>query len=139
MVKPYEHGDQCLERRANDFSHLSRSWLSLTHSGVCSRVAIAGLEPTFARFACSVIPAAQGADMGRWPDQGQLKAAWLTLTVPCLASESLLFGRAPTTLTEKSDSLCLSHSGKLYGLYPAPASLWEPGILVLAKQMCLCG
>lgn len=38
-------------------------------------------------------------------------------------SESLLFGRAPTTLAEKSDSLCLSHSGKLYGLYPAPVSL----------------
>lgn len=26
-------------------------------------------------------------------------------------------------LAEKSDSLCLSHSGKFYGLYPTPASL----------------
>jgi len=72
MVTPYELGDQCSERRANDFSHLSGSWLSLTYSRVCSRVSVAGLAPSLARSACSVIPAAQGTDVGRLPDQGRL-------------------------------------------------------------------
>lgn len=47
MVKPYEHGDQCSKRRANDFNHPSRSWLNLTYSSVCSRVTTAGLVPSW--------------------------------------------------------------------------------------------
>lgn len=97
------------------------SWLSLAHTRVCSRVTIAGVVPSFERFACSVIPAAPETDVGRLLDQGQLSST----TKPCYSlptSGSLVFGRVPTTLTEKNDSLCLSHSGKLYGLCPAPAS-----------------
>lgn len=99
----------------------SATWLLLAHTRVCSRVTIAGMVPSFERFACSVIPAAPETDVGRLLDQGQLSST----TKPCYSlptSGSLVFGRVPTTLTEKNDSLCLSHSGKLYSLCPAPAS-----------------
>lgn len=43
------------------------------HTKVCSRVTIAGMVPSFERFACSVIPAAPETDVGRLLDQGQLK------------------------------------------------------------------